>query len=518
MTPPAATAHAQNGNSLPDAASGPATPLNRAGELQQLLHAVEQLIIPFVRAADRSADEKPTGSIPKGRRNVLVQTTAPAELAAKLDFPLPAEGQGADGLLTMIQRILDYSVNTWDQGFLDKLYASNTPVGVISDIILSILNTNLHVYQVSPALSVIEKATGRALAGLFGFAGDFAGGITCQGGSSSNLTSLVVARNTLYPDTKSRGIAGARRDFVVFTSAHGHYSVEKSAMICGLGGDSVWAVPVDADGCMRADALRAHVLRAVAEGKTPLYVNATAGTTVRGSYEPFRAVSAVCKEFGMWMHIDASWGGPVVFSRAHRHKVDGAHLADSITINPHKMMNVPTTCSYLLVPDTRTFKVANSTKAGYLFHDAADDAETWDLADLTLQCGRRGDSLKLALAWLYYGADGFEKQIDHAFDMASLLYTRLDKTGNFTLLSDNPTPCLQVCFYYSPKGLLSDDKAVNTRETQRIVHALIERGFMVDYAPGEKGSFLRVVVNVQTLPGTIEGLAKALNEVGAQGQ
>lgn len=330
------------------------------------------------------------------------------------------------------------------------------------------------------------------------------------------MTSLVVARNTLYPESKSKGITAAH-DFVVFTSAHGHYSVEKSAMICGLGSDSVWAVPVDDDGCMRADALRDLVAHAKAEGKTPLYVNATAGTTVRGSYEPFEQISAICKEFNMWMHIDASWGGPVIFSRKHRYKVTGSHLADSITINPHKMMNVPTTCSYLLIPDTRTFKVANSTKAGYLFH-GSEDGETWDLADLTLQCGRRGDSLKLALAWLYYGADGFEAQIDHAFDMASLLYTRLEQTGNFTLLSGNPTPCLQVCFYYSPKGVLSDDKDVNTKETQRVVHALIQRGFMVDYAPGEKGSFLRVVVNTQTLSGTMEGLAKALNEVGTQGQ
>lgn len=86
--------------------------------------------MPYVRAADQSATEKPTGAIPKGHRNVLVQTTAPAELAAKLKVALPAQGQGQDGLLAMIQRILEYSVNTWDQGFLDKLYASNTPVRI----------------------------------------------------------------------------------------------------------------------------------------------------------------------------------------------------------------------------------------------------------------------------------------------------------------------------------------------------------------------------------------------------
>jgi glutamate decarboxylase len=286
-------------------------------------------------------------------------------------------------------------------------------------------------------------------------------------------------------------------------------------MVCGLGSSSVCAVPVDADGCMKPDALRELVADAKAKGKTPLYVNSTAGTTVRGSFEPFEEISRICKENNMWMHIDASWGGPVVFSSRQKSKLRGSHLADSITINPHKMMNVPTTCSFLLGPDMRIFNAANSTSAGYLFH-GSDDGDVWDLADLTLQCGRRGDSLKLALAWLYYGANGFEKQVDHAFDMASYLYELLEKSGDFVLLGSNPTPCLQVCFYLAPGGKLSDDKDVNTKRTQTIVHGLVQRGFMVDYAPGEKGSFLRVVVNVQTRPGTVEGLAKALSEVGAQ--
>lgn len=367
----------------------------------------------------------------------------------------------------------------------------------------------------SPALTVVEKVTGRTLANLFGFTGPAAGGITCQGGSSSNLTSLVVARNTLFPDCKSVG--SGKHDFVVFTSAHGHYSVEKNAMICGIGADGVWPVPVDDEGRMRPDALRQAALRAKQQRRTPLYVNATAGTTVRGSFEPFEEVSKVCKEFNMWMHIDASWGGPVIFSRQQRWKLRGSHLADSITVNPHKMMNVPATCSFLLGPDMRTFRQANSTKAGYLFHGSSDE-ETWDLADLTLQCGRRGDSLKLALAWLYYGADGFERQVDHAFDMATYLSKLLRSSGNFHLLSSDHPPCLQVCFYHAPGGRLSDDADANTSRTRAMAQLLIARGFMVDYAPGAKGSFIRVVVNVQTLPGTMEGLAKALGEVGQQAQ
>ncbi|GAO18384.1 hypothetical protein UVI_02009950 [Ustilaginoidea virens] len=494
------------------AANGHASPLRRADELDDLLLAVRDLIVPFVRAADDAAADRQTGRLPlnaAGRpHNVLVQSacTGPDKLAASLNFSLPADGRGKQGLLEAIANILRYSVNTWDQGFMDKLYASNNPV------VLTVA-AQLHVYQVSPALTVIEKATARALAHKFGLTGPRAGGVTCQGGSSSNLTSLVVALHTLYPDRKTQG--NGQHDFVVFTSAHGHYSVEKSAMICGIGSANVWKVPVDNGGSMRPDALRELIVSAKKQGKTPLYVNTTAGSTVRGSFDPFVEISSVCKEFGLWMHIDASWGGPVVFSERQKWKVQGSHLADTITINPHKMMNAPTTCSFLLGPDMKVFNKANSTAAGYLFHESS-DGDFWDLADLTLQCGRRGDSLKVALAWLYYGANGFQKQIDHAFDMARILHKLIGQTGNFAMVSPDPPPCLQVCFYHAPGGRLSDDAAANTSRTQAIVKKLMGRGFMVDYAPGDVGHFLRIVVNAQTLVGTVEGLTKALDEVAKE--
>ncbi|KAI9147773.1 glutamate decarboxylase [Paramyrothecium foliicola] len=508
-----------NGTKLNDngVSTGDAPILRRAEELDDLLGAVRGLIIPFIKAADDAAPDRNAGSITVNSdgssNNVLVDSHKPAELAAKLKFILPDEGQGKDGLLAGIQTILRYSVNTWDQGFLDKLYASTNPVGVISDLVLSVLNTNLHVFQVSPALTIVEKTTAKTFAKLFGFSGPFAGGVTCQGGSASNLTSLIVARNTLFPGCKS---AGTRQyEFVVFTSAHGHYSVAKAAMISGIGDSNVWDVPTDDQGRMNPEALRELASRAKAEGKIPLYVNATAGTTVWGSYDPFEKISAVCKEYGMWMHIDGSWGGPVIFSQKHKWKLQGSHLADSLTVNPHKMMNVPTTCSFLLGPDIRIFNKANTTSAGYLFHgDGGED--TWDLADLTLQCGRRGDSLKAALAWLYYGAHGFERQIDHAFEMAEYLFRLVRDTGKFSLVSSDPPPCLQVCFYYAPDGIVSDDAAANTKRTQSMVQKLIARGFMVDYAPGPKGHFFRIVVNSQTLPGTVEGLVKALLEVGRE--
>jgi glutamate decarboxylase len=135
--------------------------------------------------------------------------------------------------------------------------------------------------------------------------------------------------------------------------------------------------------------------------------------------------------------------------------------------------------------------------------------------DLTLQCGRRGDALKLALAWIYYGAAGFQEQIEHAFEMASDLATMIQQRPDFMLVSSNPPPCLQICFYYAPGGVLLSEKNENTRRTTEIVKRLVPRGFMIDYSPGPRGSFFRVVVNCQILRGTMEGLLNALEEIGS---
>lgn len=273
------------------------------------------------------------------------------------------------------------------------------------------------------------------------------------------------------------------------------------------------------------------------EGLTPLYVNATAGTTVLGSYDPFEEISAICKREGMWMHVDASWGGPVVFSeKLCAERLGGVALADSVTVNPHKMMNVPVTCSFLLGPDMRVFHAANRTDAPYLFHGDDEDEgageseekeEVWDLADLTLQCGRRGDAVKLALAWVYYGPAGFENQINQAFELASLLAQEIQSRGEYVLVGEDklPPPCLQVCFYHK----YTEDGDKNTRRTAAMVKRLRGRGFMVDYASFPKafgggkqgggtwkGSFFRIVVSIQTRRETVLGLVKALDEVATE--
>jgi glutamate/tyrosine decarboxylase-like PLP-dependent enzyme len=294
------------------------------------------------------------------------------------------------------------------------------------------------------------------------------------------------------------------------------------------------------------------VQKALSENRTPFYVNATAGTTVMGSFDPFEDIAAICRRYNLWLHIDGSWGGSFAFSQRQRRKLAGAEKANSIAINPHKMLGVPVTCSFLLASDLRQFHRANTLPAGYLFHnnedeDAAptengiggsseldsDSPEIWDLADLTLQCGRRADSLKLFLSWTYYGTAGYERQIDNACDTATYLATLIQDHPDFILVSQNSPPCLQVCFYYAPSGkllhprgdsIVSDENKrakANSKVTEQITHAIVGRGFMVDYAPpsGDEeavgdGKFFRCVINVQTARKTVEGLVRAIEEVG----
>jgi nucleolar protein 9 len=347
---------------------------------------------------------------------------------------------------------------------------------------------------------------------------------------------MVIARNTLFPETKAEGLGGRR--FVLFTSEHGHYSVEKAAQMLGMGSSAVKSVAADERGCMIPAALENAIEKAKSGSETPFYVNATAGTTVYGSFDPIDEIADICNRRNLWLHVDASWGGAVVFSEKQRHKLKGTERADSIAMCPHKMMNVALTCSVLLGRDLRQFQKAMTLPAGYLFHDeengrvngtidADEEAESesdkaeeqedefWDLGDLTPQCGRRGDSLKLALSWIYYGSDGWAAYIDHAFEMAAYLASLVSSNLKFSLLSENPPPCLQVCFYFN-KQTGEGSQLRNSRITAESKKALVDRGFMVDYAPGEDGKFFRVVVNGQIRRETVERLVREIEDVASR--
>lgn len=192
--------------------------------------------------------------------------------------------------------------------------------------------------------------------------------------------------------------------------------------------------------------LETKIIKAKEQGYTPLYVNATAGSTVYGSFDDFNSIADIAEKYGLWFHIDGSWGGNVAFSEKYKHKLNGCHRANSITVNPHKALGVPTTCSFLLFPDQRILTEANSLNAPYLFHNSSSEEESWDLGDGTMGCGRRPDALKLYLGWRYYGTDGYSKRIEHAMEVTKYFAESVIKRKNFKLVSTFPPPFCRHVF------------------------------------------------------------------------
>jgi glutamate decarboxylase len=475
----------------------------------------------FIRSTDDAYESFYTAPTPKSTESSLIDAHPPQELSNLLSLNLPTAPGGAASLLSAVEQTLKFSVNTWHPGFLSKLYASPHPPGFIASVVLAALNTNVHVYSVSPVLTLVEKHVSKELASMFfGDEDPRIGGVTLPGGSASNLTAMLTARNALFPETKIEG--NGSRKFVVFTSAHAHYSIEKAACMLGLGSSAVRAVKVDTHGQMILSDLELQIQESRKAGETPFFVNSTAGSTVLGSYDPFADIGNLCQREKLWFHVDGSWGGSVVFSPKLKSRLDGVkELADSVTMNPHKMLGVPVTCSFLLVRDLAKLHEANTLKAGYLFHGEGEEGhdgwqEVYDLADLTPQCGRVGDALKLYLTWVYYGRDGLATLVEKAFDVAQHLYGLVASNQKFEVVSTSPLPCLQVCFYWAGAGAkASNVREENNRTTRRVATGLVRRGWMIDYAPGEKGEFLRVVVNIQTTRETVEKLVKDIESVAS---
>ncbi|CAF0932482.1 unnamed protein product [Didymodactylos carnosus] len=367
------------------------------------------------------------------------------------------------------------------------------------------MNTNVHVFSVSPFLTLTEKVTVEYLCQLF-FGGESVkhGGFTCPGGSLANLTAMITARSILFPETKAKGIQDHK--FRLFTSEHAHYSFHKAAMTAGMGIETVISVGVNSQGQMESEKLRQAFLDSKLRNETPFFVCATAGTTVYGSFDPLNEIADICEEFGLWLHVDASWGGGVIFSPKHLHKLTGIKRANSITFNPQKMLGVPLLCSFLLLRDKSVLAANSLDNASYLFHEENE----YDNGSQTLWCSRLGDAFKFWFSLQWYGEVGYCRRVEHAFEMVTLFYENMLKNSNFEVLLK--PACLQVCFYYRP----SEDGERNTKMTHGIVQVLRnERKYFIDYAQGKRGDFFRIVIqNPLTTEVFIDEVIKEIDEAG----
>lgn len=244
---------------------------------------------------------------------------------------------------------MKYSLKTMHPFFLDKLYPGSDPIGQIAEYIVAILNTNVHVYHVAPVFSVMEVECIRIFGEKFGFKTDDIDGTINPGGTMSNMMALLAARQESFPHVRMEGWKPEDKP-VAFTAGQSHYSVNRAAMVSGMGMNQMIQVPCDRmSGAMDVEGLEKAIQAEIEKGNKPFFLNSVAGSTVMGSFDDHHALNALCRKYGMWHHVDACWGGFLVLSEEHKKNLfDGIDKVDSLSFNPHKGLGVPGQCSLLI--------------------------------------------------------------------------------------------------------------------------------------------------------------------------
>ena len=370
----------------------------------------------------------------------------PEELNQRLDLHLPEEGGSLEDLYSTIAEYLQYSVRTGHRQFLNQLWSGYSLPGLLGDLFTSLTNTSMYTYEVAPVATLMEKELIQRMGEIAGFRDP--DGLFLTGGSNGNLQAMMIARNHALPELKQRGFVSGQ-PLTVFVSEESHYSFDKAANILGLGIGNVKKVRADDEGRMIPEDLKVSISESLDSGELPFFVGATAGTTVKGAYDPFEEISAIALENNLWFHIDGSWGGTALFSSRHRVLLNGLEAANSFIWNAHKLMGLPLVSSVFLVREKGYLFRTNSVKGtDYIFHDEAFGA--YDIGPRSLQCGRRVDALKLWLSWKFFGEKGYAECVDRFFSLAVYAEQIVKDTPQLELMA--PRTSFNVCFRYIPKG------------------------------------------------------------------
>jgi aromatic-L-amino-acid decarboxylase len=198
---------------------------------------------------------------------------------------------------------------------------------------------------------------------------------------------------------------------------------------------------------MNAAALEKSIEADLADGKRPFCVVATVGTTSTTSVDPVPAIAAICRRFGLWLHVDAAYAGAAAILPEKREILDGCHLADSLVVNPHKWLTTPIDLSAFYCSKPAILKNAFSLIPEYLRTD--DEGEVTNLMDYGFQLGRRFRALKLWMVINYFGVEGLQSMIRSHLQLAQRLKLRLEESPVFEIMA--PVPFSTICFRYNPK-------------------------------------------------------------------
>jgi aromatic-L-amino-acid/L-tryptophan decarboxylase len=392
----------------------------------------------------------------------------PAEIQAALALEVPDEGLSPERLMEHLRSLVfDHSMYPGHPGFFAYITGPGTVPGAAAALVAAALNQNSGGFRLSQGATELELHLTSWLAERFGLPHG-SGGQVVSGGSMANFTALKAARDrALGIQARERGVAGGP-PLALYASEEAHLVHARAADMLGVGAGAVRPVAVDSGFRMRSDVLADLIERDLAGGVRPMAVVATAGTTGTGAIDPLEEIAEVCARHGIWLHVDACYGGAAVLADDLRPLLAGTERADSIAIDPHKWLSVPLPAGCVLMREPQRLLDSFSAEAGYIWQDQA-ARRSVDIAHMGPDFSRGFTALKVWLSLLAHGRAGYGRRISHDAALARYLGELVEEHPDFELMT--PVSLSICCFRYAPPALRGDEPALN-RLNERLMTAL----------------------------------------------
>jgi glutamate/tyrosine decarboxylase-like PLP-dependent enzyme len=370
----------------------------------------------------------------------------PDAVRARFNAELPRQACDlADVYREFTDFIVPYATGNVHPGFMGWVHGGGSAVGMLAEMLAAGLNANLGGRDHIPI--EVERQIVEWTRQLFGFPAG-ASGIFVTGTSMANLMAVLVARTTALGRTvRQHGLGDEGAMLTAYTSTAAHGCISKAMDIAGFGSDALRCIGVDRYHRIDVAALRARIAADRDAGLKPFLVVGSAGTVDIGAIDDLEALSSLCREEGLWFHVDGAYGALGILAPALAPRLAGLENADSIALDFHKWGQVPYDAGFLMVRDGDRHRDTFAAPAAYLRRETRGLAagSSWP-CDLGPDLSRGFRALKTWFTLKTYGTEKLGAVIAHTCALAGYLEARIVAEPRLELLA--PVQLNIVCFRY----------------------------------------------------------------------
>lgn len=429
--------------------------------------------------------------------------TAPDDIVQKLSQEaIPQEGMDVGELLNQVtEDILKHSAFVHHPRYFAYMPGPHNYISVLAALLINGFNTFAGTWVEASGPTEIELVTVKWLAELLGMP-ETTAGIFVSGGTLANEIGLLVAREAVAGQPLSQ--------YLTYCSDVTHVSIDQSLKVLGFAPEQLRKIESDDAFGLSLSHFKAQLERDRAAGYTPMCVALTAGTTSTGAIDPLPEIIDFCQREGLWVHVDASYGGALAVSKTYRHLLKGIEGADSVTLDPHKWLFQPFEMGGILVAQGHRLREAFQIHADYL---QGVEQKHVNFQDYGPQQTRNFRALKLWLSLKAFGLQNFAAAVEQGIHNAELAENLIRASETLTVM----TPaCLGiVTFQYHPKAAEATGEALQ-RVNDAIAKATIQHGYSMVSTTRVRGqTALRMcLINPMTTRDDIAMTLSLLEEMG----